>query len=100
MGGETECNNDKLLKDLGLVDGSVLSCDDFLQNYNLRVYLWQMSEKPEDGSDFIVTGDKSQLQPKEEEEKMEEDKPETNGANKEDAIDVLLAFLAAGSDSS
>jgi len=86
--GETECNNDKFMKDLGLVDGSVLSCDDFLQNYNLRVYLWQMTEKPEDGSDFIVTGDKNQLQPKEEEEKMEEDKPETNGANKEDAIDV------------
>lgn len=86
--GETECNNDKLMKDLGLGDGSVLSCDDFLQNYNLRVYLWQMTEKPEDGSDFIVTGDKSQLQPKEEEEKEEEDKPDTNGANKEEAIAV------------
>ena len=32
-----------------------------------------MTEKPEDGSDFIVTGDKEKLQPKEaEEEKKEE----------------------------
>ena len=32
-----------------------------------------MTEKPEDGSDFIVTGDKDKLQPKEaEEEKKEE----------------------------
>ena len=37
------------------------------------MYLWQMTEKPEDGSDFIVTGDKDKLQPKEaEEEKKEE----------------------------
>ena len=38
-----------------------------------QAYLWQMTEKPEDGSDFIVTGDKDKLQPKEaEEEKKEE----------------------------
>merc|ERR1719462_865730 len=68
---------DKPLSAFGLGDGGVLSCDDFLQNYTLRAYLWQMTEKPEDGSDFIVTGDKDKLQPKE----AEED-------NKEEAIDV------------
>ena len=35
--GETECNNDKFLRNFGLVDGNVLACDDFLQNYNLKV---------------------------------------------------------------
>jgi ubiquitin-like 1-activating enzyme E1 B len=35
--GETDANNDKFLKDLGLVDGSILTCDDFLQNYTLKV---------------------------------------------------------------
>merc|ERR1719268_221505 len=30
--GETECNNDKCLQEFGLMDGAVLSCDDFLQN--------------------------------------------------------------------
>lgn len=86
--GETECNNEKFLSSFGLGDGSVITCDDFLQNYNLRAYLWQMTEKPEDGSDFIVTGDKTQLQPKEEEKEKEEVKTDTNGTNKEDAIDV------------
>ena len=31
-----------------------------------------MTEKPEDGSDFIVTGDKDKLQPKEAEEEKKE----------------------------
>ena len=35
--GETECNNDKFMKDFGVADGSVLGLDDFLQNYTLRV---------------------------------------------------------------
>ena len=35
--GETEENNEKFLKDLGIVDGSILTCDDFLQSYNLKV---------------------------------------------------------------
>ena len=35
--GETEANNEKFLKDLGLVDGSILTCDDFLQSYTLKV---------------------------------------------------------------
>ena len=32
---------DKLLKDFGLTDGSILSCDDFLQDYNVKVFLYQ-----------------------------------------------------------
>merc|ERR1719483_766597 len=84
--GETECNNDKFLKDFGLVDGNVLACDDFLQNYNLKVYLWH-ADKLEDGQDFLVTGDKDQLQPKED-EPVKETKEETNGTSSDMAIDV------------
>jgi len=84
--GETECNNDKFLKDFDLVDGSVLACDDFLQNYTLKVYLWH-ADKIEDGADFLVTGDKDQLQPKEE-EPVKETKEETNGTSSAMAIDV------------
>merc|ERR1712181_15642 len=86
--GETEENMDKPLSAFGLADGGVLSCDDFLQNYTLRVYLWQMTEKTEDGSDFIVTGDKDKLQPKEAEEEKKEVAKDTNGDNKDEAIDV------------
>jgi len=84
--GETDCNNDKFLKDFDLVDGSVLSCDDFLQNYTLKVYLWH-ADKLEDGADFLVTGDKDQLKPKEE-EPVKETKEETNGTSSAMAIDV------------
>merc|ERR1719400_1540900 len=84
--GETECNNEKFLKDFGLVDGNVLACDDFLQNYNLKVYLWH-ADKLEDGQEFLVTGDKDQLQPKGE-EPVKETKEETNGTSSEMAIDV------------
>lgn len=49
-----------------------------INRYHGQVYLWQMTEKPEDGSDFIVTGDKDKLQPKEaEEEKKEEVKTDS-----------------------
>lgn len=86
----TDANNDKSLSTLGLVDGSVVTCDDFLQNYNLKVYLWH-ADKFEDGSDFLVTGDKEQLKPKEpeEEKKAEEtEKMDTNGTSNANAINV------------
>jgi len=86
----TDANNDKSLSTLGLVDGSVVTCDDFLQNYNLKVYLWH-ADKFEDGSDFLVTGDKEQLKPKEPEEEKKEEEPvkmDTNGTSNANAIDV------------
>merc|ERR1711915_228273 len=90
---------------ISLVDGSVITCDDFLQNYNLKVYLWH-AEKFDDGSDFLVTGDKEQLKPKEdvpEPEKMdvEKEKP-ANGASNNDAInvddDIVEVVSAANGD--
>lgn len=78
--GETEVNNDKFLKDFGLMDGSILSCDDFLQDYKLKVFLYH-AEKLEEGQEFIVTGDKSQLVPKEEKApEPEPEKPSTTNA--------------------
>ena len=38
--GETECNNENFLKDFGLMDGAILKCDDFLQDYNITVILY------------------------------------------------------------
>lgn len=35
--GETECNNDKQLHQLSIVDGCILKVDDFFQNYELSV---------------------------------------------------------------
>lgn len=61
-------------------DGAMLSCDDFLQNYNLKVFLWH-ADSLDDGKEFIVAGDKEKLQPKAEEvakeaEKKDEDDDE------------------------
>ena len=32
---------EKPLSDFGLADGSILSCDDFLQDYNVKIFLYQ-----------------------------------------------------------
>ena len=39
-GEDDDVLKDKLLKDFGLSDGSILSCDDFLQDYNVKVFLY------------------------------------------------------------
>ena len=48
--------------------------------------MWH-ADKLDDGVEYIVTGDKDQLQPKEE-EPVKETKEETNGTSSEMAIDV------------
>ena len=39
--GETDENNDKTLAFFGLTDQSCLKCDDFFQNYELKIILYQ-----------------------------------------------------------
>ena len=58
---------DKTLKDLGLEDGSILTCDDFLQNYKIQIVLYQTSELAE-GVEFEIVGDLSKLEAKPESE--------------------------------
>lgn len=52
-------------QEMGIVNGSLLKVDDFLQNYNLNVHVvhkdWEVNQ-PE----FEVIADKEQLKPKEE----------------------------------
>lgn len=40
--GETTANADKTLKSFGLTSGTILECDDFLQNYNLKLFLFDI----------------------------------------------------------
>ncbi|KRT81872.1 hypothetical protein AMK59_5927 [Oryctes borbonicus] len=37
--GETDINNDKTLQEIGIRDGSILKVDDFVQNYELTIYI-------------------------------------------------------------
>ncbi|XP_030371975.1 SUMO-activating enzyme subunit 2 [Scaptodrosophila lebanonensis] len=69
--GETECNEQKLLSDMNIVDGVILKSDDFFQNYELSIIISHFDAERDDPL-FEVIADKSQLQPKEE----EEEKPE------------------------
>lgn len=40
--GEVDsASKEKTLKEFGLADGSILSCDDFLQDYNVKIFLYQ-----------------------------------------------------------
>ena len=51
-----------------------------------------MTEKPEDGSDFIVTGDKDKLQPKEaEEEKKEEVKGDSHNVAGFECLNCVMS---------
>lgn len=72
---DTGSNDEKTLKDLGLADGGILSCDDFLQDYNIKIILYHTTEL-EDGVEFELVGDLSKLEDdkKEDEENGHKDK--------------------------
>lgn len=75
--GETEGNNDKLLEELGIKDGTILKVDDFQQNYSLTVtviYREQPSSKG-DSPDFLILADEKDLKPKEDDDSV---KPSTS----------------------
>jgi len=82
--GPNEAVDNKVLKEFGLADGSVLSCDDFLQQYQVKVYLYQTEDLP-DGVEFEVVGDIEKLKEDQKKEKEDGDKAAngtTNGADK------------------
>lgn len=61
--GETECNEQKLLCEMNIVDGIILKCDDFFQSYELSIIISHFDAERDDVL-FEVIADKSQLQPK------------------------------------
>lgn len=79
--GETEQNNNKILEEVGIVDGSILSVDDFLQNYSLKVTVVHRDKPAPNSTDpeFIITADAEDLKPKKEEENNIEKPSTSNG---------------------
>ncbi|XP_075160040.1 ubiquitin-like activating enzyme 2 [Haematobia irritans] len=63
--GETECNEGKLMSEMDIVDGVLLKCDDFFQNYELSIIIVHIDTERDDAL-FEVIADPNQLQPKEE----------------------------------
>ncbi|XP_021700868.1 SUMO-activating enzyme subunit 2 [Aedes aegypti] len=79
--GETDCNNDKKLEDLQIVDGCVLKVDDFVQNYELTVTVIH-KDPGRDESSFDIVADPDSLKPKEDEDQKTDDaQPSTSGQN-------------------
>nr|CAI5838702.1 unnamed protein product [Callosobruchus analis] len=62
--GETEANDNKKLKDIGIVDGSILKCDDFLQNYELTIHVNHYEAKEKEDPVFKVVGNPEELKAK------------------------------------
>ncbi|XP_034482542.1 SUMO-activating enzyme subunit 2 [Drosophila innubila] len=90
--GETECNEQKMLCDMNIVDGIILKCDDFFQNYELSIIISHFEAERED-SLFEVIADKSQLQPKQQKKSQGKEETETESrsqkrtANGKDSTD-------------
>ena len=76
-GDDEKVNNEKVLKDMGIADGTILSCDDFLQDYNIKIIIYHCSELA-DGVEFELVGDLSKLeqQPEKDPKDAEEKAPE------------------------
>jgi ubiquitin-like 1-activating enzyme E1 B len=64
--GETQVNNDKKLSDVGIVDGSILKVDDFLQNYELTVNINHYEAKDKEDPPFKFIANPADLKTKQE----------------------------------
>ena len=82
----------KTLKEMSVVDGSRLNCDDFLQNYTLSINIVH-SEKLDDGVEFQIVGDPEELKKIQDSPSAEEQKP------KEDDDDDEIEMVEAGASS-
>lgn len=79
--GETDCNNDKKLEALQIVDGCILKVDDFVQNYELTVTVLH-KDPARDESSFDIVADPDSLKPNEDgEQKTDEAQPSTSNKN-------------------
>lgn len=58
--GETECNEEKLLKEMFIVDGCILKVDDFFQNYELTITIIHKTAE-RDEPKFEIIADKDVL---------------------------------------
>jgi len=90
--GETESNMSKTLSSFITGESVCFKADDFLQNYNLNVWLHHSAEELEDGKEFELIGDiaEGDLKPKEETknaDKRNGSGEQANGDHKGDDID-------------
>lgn len=81
--GETDCNNNKKLNELHIVDGVELKVDDFFQHYELSVLVFH-ADAERDRPLFEIVGDREAIKEKKEEgeeaEKAKEEESVPDGS--------------------
>ncbi|XP_044764065.1 SUMO-activating enzyme subunit 2 [Coccinella septempunctata] len=86
--GETETNNTKTLEEMSVVEGSMLKCDDFLQNYELQIAINHYVAKDKEDPLYKVAVNPEDLKPKKEENgSQENDKPMDTDNHQDDSDD-------------
>ncbi|XP_066149326.1 SUMO-activating enzyme subunit 2 [Euwallacea fornicatus] len=88
--GETEANNDKFLSQLGIVDGSILKCDDFLQNYELTVAVNNYEAETKEDPLFKVVANPDELKAKEAKNGKENGASESNKEVESEEDDLMV----------
>ncbi|XP_035719314.1 SUMO-activating enzyme subunit 2-like isoform X1 [Vespa mandarinia] len=90
--GETEENNNKILEEFGIKDGTILKVDDFHQNYSLTITIMHR-ERPsvkDESPEFLILANEEDLMPKEE---NNDEKPSTSNGkidiSSEDSIMIV-----------
>lgn len=76
--GETESNDNILLKDIQIVDGCILKADDYFQNYELSITVVHKDTEREDAELFEVIADPEILKPTESNESTSKSNGSTN----------------------
>ncbi|XP_047353740.1 SUMO-activating enzyme subunit 2 isoform X1 [Vespa velutina] len=91
--GETEENNNKILEEFGIKDGTILKVDDFHQNYSLTITIMHR-ERPsvkDESPEFLILANEEDLMPKE--ENNDSEKPSTSNGkidiSSEDSIMIV-----------
>lgn len=83
--GETDENNDKFLSFFGLTDKTSLKCDDFFQNYQLKVTLYQCDKfEAENTKEYELINDNQLLKDVQEKLKNQQQQQPTTSAAVED----------------
>lgn len=78
--GETDANDNILLKDIQIVDGCILKADDYFQNYELSITIVHKDVERDDAEMFEVIADPELLQPEQPKESSESTS-KANGSN-------------------
>lgn len=95
--GETDCNNDKKLEELQIVDGCILKVDDFVQNYELTVTVIH-KDPGRDETSFDIVADPESLKPKEDDTATDDAQPSTSGQNGNSKPSTSVAAKGANVD--